>query len=82
MGLGNLIQSYFYWRSWRRWFHPDRRAQLELIVSQLNEIDISARVVVTSDRVGRVSVPPRPFAPSGEELWQKEKSDGRQTSSY
>ena len=82
MSLGSLIQSYFYWRSCWRWFHPQRKRQLELILENLDQIDITGRVVLETARVERKPAPPRPFTPSDEYLWRKERENGRQTAPY
>ena len=82
MGIGDLVKAYCDWRSWRRWFHRDKQRNLELILDQLNQIDIEGRVVSESPRVQHQPAPARPFAPSDEYLYKKEKRDGNYQPPY
>tara|TARA_Y100001973_G_C5198878_1_gene336215 strand:- start:753 stop:998 length:246 start_codon:yes stop_codon:yes gene_type:complete len=79
MGLGELLRSYWYWRSWRSWGVKGRQQQIQAIERELNAIQVEAPVVVMPEQV-EIIPPDRPYAPSEADLYQKEKQTGKQES--
>ena len=79
VGLGDLLQSYWYWRSWRTWGLKDRQSQIRAIEQELNAIQLEAPVVFAPEQV-EVVPPDRPHVPSDASLYQKEEQSGQQES--
>ena len=65
--------------SWRGWLVKGRRAQIEAVVAELNQIDVEGRRIMEGQRVVKV-IEERARVASDEELWKQEQIEGRQES--